>query len=96
MVDVVFPPGVYFFEGSQPGNQALYFPSSLISSKRSSMLRRRFDAAHAMWCNQFNAHLRKPFIKRITVKGTIPDNSSGSFQGEGFIERSFDKGDFMR
>lgn len=34
-------------------------------------------------------------IERITVVGVIPDKSSRSSHGEGFIESSLDKGDFM-
>lgn len=96
MVDVIIPPGMYFFERRQPGNQPFHFPSSFVSSQRSAILCWLLDTAHTMWCNQFNAHLRELFIKRITVIGTIPDNSSGSSQREHFSDGSFDKGDFMR
>jgi hypothetical protein len=45
--------------------------------------------------DQFDASLRELLIERITVIGNIPNNSSGSSQRGVFIERSFDKGDFM-
>jgi hypothetical protein len=45
--------------------------------------------------DQFDASLRELFIERITVIGNITNNSSGSSQRGVFIERSFDKGDFM-
>jgi hypothetical protein len=35
----------------------------------------------------------KGVIERITVIGTIPNNSSGLSQGDNFIEGSLDKGD---
>jgi hypothetical protein len=60
------------------------------------------DAAHdhpamvrAVRGDQLDASLRKPVIERITVIGKIPSTSSRSSQRGVFIERSFDKGDFM-
>lgn len=48
-----------------------------------------------MWSNRFNALRRELAIERIAVVGKIPDKSSGSSHGEGLIEGSLDKGDFM-
>lgn len=54
---------------------------------------------------RFDPHSRSHFIiplgstgviERITVIGTIPNNSSGLSHGDNFIEGSLDKGDFMR
>ena len=45
--------------------------------------------------DQLDASDSKLLIERITVVGTIPDKASGSSYGEGCIEGSVDKGDFM-
>jgi hypothetical protein len=85
----------YPFVFVQPCEKPLYFPSSAVPSQYSSILRIRPYAVGAMRGDQFDPFFRKSFIKRITVIGTIPDNSSGSSHRESFIDGSFDKGDFM-
>lgn len=49
-----------------------------------------------MWRNHLNPLGCKGVIGRITVIGTIPNNSSGLSHGDNFIEGSLDKGDSMR
>lgn len=96
MFNRAIPSDEHPFKGKQPCDGTLYLPSSDITPKRSAVLSFRFDAIAAMRSNQLNAFFFELFIQRISVIGTIPDNSSGSSQGEGLIEGSFDKGDFMR
>lgn len=95
MIDGFVPSNEHSFESKQPSDGAFNFPSSAITPQRPAVLSFHFDTPAAMWRNQLNALCFEPFIQRISVIGTIPDNSSGSSHGEGFIERSFDKGDFM-
>lgn len=89
------PPDKHPFEGKQPCNGAFYLPSSAITPEWSAVLRFRIDPIAAMRSNQLDAFFFESFIQCISVVGTIPDNSSGSSQGEGLIDRSFDKRDFM-
>lgn len=89
------PPDEHPLESQQPGNGTLNFPPSAIAPQPPAVLGFHFYTPAAMWSNQLNAFFFEPFIQRISVIGTIPDNSSGSSQGEGLIEGSFDKGDFM-
>ena len=96
MVDGIIPSVEYPFILVEPGEETLYFPSSLIPSEFSSILSLWLYPIALMWGNQFNSHCCESFIERIRVIGTIPDKSSRSSQGEGRIEGSFDKGDFMR
>jgi hypothetical protein len=83
------------FELVEPSKGALYFPSSFITAKCSTILSGCFFTISFMRCDQINTLLCQPLIERITIVGTIPNKSSGSSQGEGFIEGSLDKGDFM-
>lgn len=92
---VVIPAGQDAAVLIEPGEGAFDLPTAAVASKLPSVLGRRPLAPAPMWRNHFNTGLCQPLIERITVVGTIPDKSSGSSHGEGFIERSFDKGDFM-
>ena len=83
------------FEFIQPGENPFNLPSSFVSSKLPSILRSWLNSVVFMWCDQLNTFQCKSFIERITVIGTIPDNSCGLFHSESFIDGSFDKGDFM-
>jgi hypothetical protein len=75
----------------EPREGTFDHPAPTIASELSSILGSTFISAAPMWRNHFNSALRQLLIERITVAGTIPDKSSGSSQGEDFIERSFDK-----
>ena len=83
------------FKSIEPGKEPLYFPAAFIASKRSSVLCGRALTIRPVRRYHFNALGLEHFIKRITVIGTIPDNSSGSSQRESFIDGSLDKGEFM-
>lgn len=96
MFNRAIPSDKHPFKGKQPCHSALDFPPPAVTPKRSAVLSFRFYPIATMRSNQLNAFFFEPFIQRISVIGTIPDNSSRSSQGEGFIEGSFDKGDFMR
>ena len=95
MIDETIPSGHHTLVFVQPREQAFDLPSSAISPECSGVLGYRLGAIAFVRCDQFNALGSKPEIERITVVGTIPDKSSGSSHGEGFIEGSLDKGDFM-
>ena len=79
----------------EPCEGAFDLPASAIASELSSIPGRISFSPTPVRRNHFNSALCQLLIERITVIGTIPDKSSGSSQGEAFIERSFDKGDFM-
>ena len=79
----------------EPCEGAFDLPTPAVASQLPAILGGRPLAAAPVRRNHFNTVLCQPLIERITVVGTIPDKSSGSSQREGFIERSFDKGDFM-
>ncbi len=95
MIDKSIPSGQRTLVFVQPREQALDLPPSAISPECAGILRYGFDAIALVWCDQFNALGCKSLIERITVVGTIPDKSSGSSHGEGFIESNLNKGDFM-
>lgn len=95
MINKAIPSGQHALVFVQPREQALDFPPPAISPECSGILRCGLDAIALVGRDQFNAFGSKPVIERITVVGAIPDKSSGSSQGEGFIEGSLDKGDFM-
>ena len=79
----------------EPCEGAFDLPTAAVATKFSAVLSGGSLSAAPVRGNHFNSVLCQLLIERITVVGTIPDKSSGSSQGEGFIERSFDKGDFM-
>jgi hypothetical protein len=79
----------------EPCESAFNLPSSAVALKLSAVLRDGLPSVFSMRSNHFNTTRCQLLIERITVIGTIPDKSSGSSHGDGFIERSFDKGDFM-
>ncbi len=95
MINETIPSGQHALVFVQPREQALDLPPSAIPPECSGILRYGLDAITLVWRDQFNALGSKPVIERITVVGAIPDKSSGSSHGEGFIEGSLDKGDFM-
>ena len=81
-------------EGIEPSEKALDFPTVAITQQRQGSLGCFSFAVPPMRRNQFNPLGSKGVIERITVIGTIPNNSSGLSQGDSFIEGSLDKGDF--
>ncbi len=95
MVNKTIPSGQHALVFVQPREQALDLPPSAIAPECPGILRYGLDTVAFVRCNQFNALGSKSEIERITVVGAIPDKSSGSSHGEGFIEGSLDKGDFM-
>lgn len=95
MINMTIPSGDDAFVFVQPREQAFNLPSSAVTPEPSPILRRGPDAIALVRGDQLNALGSEALIERITVVGTIPDKSSRSSHGEGFIEGSLDKGDFM-
>lgn len=95
MIEEAIPARQHALVFVQPREQALDLPSPAVTPKRTPILRLGSDAIALVWGDQFNALGSKALIERITVVGAIPNKSSGSSHGEGLIEGSFDKGDFM-
>jgi len=79
----------------EPGKQTFDFPATLVSTQSATILSNCTFAVAFVWCDQFYTLFCQEAIERITVVGAIPNKSFGSSQRDGFIERSFDKGDFM-
>ena len=76
--------------------KAFNFPTTAIPSQGATVLRCFAFSVPPVWRNHLNPLGSKGVIERITVIGTIPNNSSGLSHGDNFIEGSLDKGDFMR
>jgi hypothetical protein len=95
MIDQAIPAGDNPFVFVEPGKQAFDLPASAVTPKRSTVLRYGLDAIALVWCDQFNALGSQALIEWIAVVGKIPNKSAGSSQGEGLIDGSLDKGDFM-
>ena len=95
MIDQTIPPGDDPFVFIQPREQTLNLPASAITSECAAILRCGSDPIAPVRRDQFNALGSKPEIERIAVVGKIPDKSFRSSHGEGLIEGSLDKGDFM-
>jgi len=94
-LDAAVPTGNNAFELVEPGKRTFDLPSSFVPTQRSAVLSGGSDAIFAVRRDQFNATLCQLLIERITVVGAIPNKSSGASVGDGLIEGSFDKGDFM-
>ena len=95
MIDVAVPSCNDAFVFVEPGEQAFDLPTPAIPPQRSPVLRNWFNPITSMRRDQFNALGSKAEIERIAVVGKIPDKSFGSSHGDGLIEGSLDKGDFM-
>lgn len=95
VVGVVLPSGSEAAEVAEPGKEPLDLPSSLVPAQFSAVLGFGLDAIGSVRSDQFDASAIKLLIERITVVGTIPDKASGSSHGEGCLDGSVDKGDFM-
>src|SRR6478672_4528536 len=94
-LNAAIPTSNHAFEFVEPGECPLDLPPPLVSTQWATVLDGRLDPVLAVRRNQFNAALCQLLIERITVVGAIPHKSSGSSHRDGFIEGSFDKGDFM-
>ena len=83
------------FKRIEPCEKAFDFPATSISPQGTTIL-----CCFTFPVTPVRRHLNpldsKGVVERITVVGTIPNNSSGSSHGDNFIEGSLDKGDFMR
>ena len=92
---VIFPTSQYTAEFVEPCKSAFNFPSPPVTAQLSTILGDCPDAIAFMGSNHFDTAFCQLLIERITVIGAIPNKSSGSSQGDSFIEGSIDKGDFM-
>ena len=83
-------------ERIEPSKKPFDFPTATITPQGATILRCFTLSIAPMWCDHLNPLGSKGVIERITVIGTIPNNSSGLSHCDNFIEGSLDKGDFMR
>lgn len=94
-IGTVVPTSQNPFELIEPDEQTLNLPTPPVSAQCTAVLSSLSNTTAFMWRNYFKAFFGEPFIERIPVIGKISNKSLRSSQGDGFIERSFDKGDFM-
>ena len=80
----------------QPGEQPFNPPAVSIAPQRSSILGGWLLAIGLMRSNQFNALFAQFLIQRITIIGSISNQSFGTLLGKAARESSFDQSDFMR
>src|SRR5215211_6946920 len=80
----------------QPGKQAFDFPTSFVPSQDTTILGSRFLAVGLMRCDQLNALLLQTLIQRITVVGSVTDQSFRLFFDEPFVQGLFHQLYFMR
>jgi len=80
----------------QPGEQALNLPAISIASQRPAILGTRLLAVGLVWSNQLDALFTQPCVQRVTVVGSISDQSFRALLGKAAFKRSFDQSDFMR
>ena len=83
-------------EVAQPSKQALYFPAAFVTSKLAPILRARFASIASMWRDHFNALSRQLFIERVTVIGSVSNQSLGQLRHKTGSQGGFNKGHFMR
>ena len=88
--------GLYPAKVLQPGKQALDLPAISIPPQRSSILGAGLLAVDLMRSDQFNTLLAQSVVQRITVVGSISDQSFRTLLGKAALERSFNQSDFMR
>lgn len=94
-LDAAIPTRDHTLERIEPCKRPFDLPSSLVATQHPAILCGRFLAIAFVGRNQHDAALCQPLIEWITVVGTIPHKSFGSSHGDGCIDGSFDKGDFM-
>jgi hypothetical protein len=92
---IVFQTGQNPAELVEPCEQALDLPAAFVPTQITAILGWRPDAIALVRRDHLDAAVCEPFIERITVIGAIPDKSFGSSHGDGLIEGSVDKRDFM-
>jgi hypothetical protein len=80
----------------RPSKQSLDLPSVSVAPQGSAILRTRHSAVDLMRCDQLNALPAQPFIQRVTVVGSITNQSFGSLLRKTNLEGRLDESDFMR
>lgn len=75
-------------ERIEPGKKSFDFPTATITPQGATILRCFTLSIAPMWCDHLNPLGSKGVIERITVIGTIPNNSSGLSHCDNFIEGS--------
>src|ERR1044071_40656 len=80
----------------QPGEQPLHFPSSAITTQRTTVLRRWLAAPGSMRSNHLDPRTGQFFIERVRVISLVADQTIRQFFGKGLKQSLCDKGDFMR
>ena len=88
--------GLYPAEVLQPSEQALDLPAISVAPQRSSILGRWFLTVRLVRSDQLDPLFTQLFVQRVTVVGTISNQSLWALLGKTACECSFDKSDFMR
>ena len=81
----------------QPSEEAFDFPSPLVSTQRSSILRRASGSVRTVRGDQLYAMgVEEPLVEGVTVIGLVADQALGKTLGPRAIEGVFNQGHFMR
>ena len=72
-------------ERVEPGKKPFDFPAATITPQGTTILRCLAFSIAPMWRHHPNPLGSRGVIGRITVMGTIPNNSSGLSHGDNFI-----------
>src|SRR5215207_6195295 len=80
----------------QPGKQALHFPPFFVSPQGSTILGGRLFTVGFVRSDQLNALLLQAFIERVTVVGSITDQSLRLLQNKPLVQGLFHQLHFMR
>jgi hypothetical protein len=80
----------------QPGKEAFDLPALAIAPQGSAILSDWLLAVGFMRCDQFDALFAQSLIQRITVIGSITNQSLRTLLRKTVLQCSFDQSDFMR
>ena len=80
----------------QPGKQAFHLPTSFVATQHSSILCDRLLAVGFVGSNHLNALFLQPFIERVTVIGSVTDQSFRLLLCKSLLQSLFHQLHFMR
>ena len=94
---VIFPANDDATKIMKPGEQALDFPATPVTTQDAAVLRRGFASGGTVRSNQLHTEaLANLHVQRIAVVSAVADHALGSFGKEALFERGFDELCFMR
>ena len=79
----------------QPADRPLDGPAPAIPTKRTSVLRARFDSVASMWADQLDTTTTKPVAQRIAVSSKIVDQPPRESAQNALIKQRFNQSYFV-